>query len=155
MTDTDGSPRATADAARALVGIAVRSLADALEHVTLTQYRVLVLVVTDGPTRSGSLADQVGVHPSSFTRLADRLVAGGWAVRTENAENRREVLLGATARGEELVAAVMRRREDEIATVLAHVTPRRRRSIELGMTAFARAVETLVASGDLPPNPEV
>jgi len=146
---------ATMDAARALVGIAVRSLAEALEHITLTQYRVLVLVVTGGPERSGLLAEQVGVHASSFTRLADRLVAGGWALRSENTENRREVLLAATPRGQALVTRVMDRREREIAEVLERVTLPQRRSIEQGMSAFARAAQELADSGALPKVAEI
>lgn len=137
----DGSARAALEASQALVGVAVRSMAEALEQVTLTQYRALLLVVTRGPLRSGLLAEHLGLHASSFTRVADRLVQGGWAERRENPENRREVLVVPTAAGRDLVEGVVRRREAEIAGILAVLPPGRRRTVERGMRAFAEAAD--------------
>ncbi|MEZ0163435.1 MarR family transcriptional regulator [Kineococcus sp. LSe6-4] len=136
-----GGARSTVEASQALVGVAVRSLAEALEQVTLTQYRALLLVVTRGPQRSGLLAEHLGVHASSFTRVADRLVQGGWAVRRENSENRREVLVVPTAAGRGLVEGVVRRREEEITGILAVLPPGRRRTVERGMREFAAAAD--------------
>lgn len=141
MTGVDDSARATVEASQALVGVAVRSLAGALEQVTLTQYRALLLVVTRGPQRSGRLAEHLGVHASSVTRVVHRLVQGGWAVRQGNPGNRREVIVAPTAAGRDLVAEVVRRREAEIAGILAGLPPGRRRTVERGMRAFAAAAD--------------
>ncbi|MEZ0494103.1 MarR family winged helix-turn-helix transcriptional regulator [Kineococcus sp. TBRC 1896] len=151
----DDTARATVDASRALVGVAVRSMAQALEEVTLTQYRTLLLVVTHGPLRSGLLAEHVGVHASSFTRLADRLVQDGWATRQENAANRREVLLAPTESGRRLVEDVMRRREQEVARILAALPAGRRRVVEQGMRAFAGAADEVAGPGDDPGGPVI
>ena len=63
-------------ASRALVGVAARSLASPRRRdVTLPQYRALVVLAARGPAAgSGDLAEALGVHPSTATRLCDRLV---------------------------------------------------------------------------------
>ena len=62
-------------ASRALVAVAARSLATAAAtEVTLPQYRALVVLAAQGPLRVGDLAEALGIHPSTTTRLCDRLV---------------------------------------------------------------------------------
>ena len=63
-------------ASRALVGVAARSLAGVEEQVTLVQYRALVLLDA-GPQNVGTLAKALGIHPSTATRLCDRLTTKG------------------------------------------------------------------------------
>ncbi|HEX4700411.1 MAG TPA: MarR family transcriptional regulator [Actinomycetes bacterium] len=127
----------TLDASRALLGVVARSVAGALEQVTLPQFRVLVLLSVDGPLRSGVLAERAGVHPSTFSRTADRLVAGGWVRRVENPHSRREVIVAPTTAGRRLVADVTRRRREEIARILGRLSPGERESVRAGLTAFA------------------
>lgn len=135
----DDEVEATLAATRALVGVVVRSLAGALEQVTLPQFRILVVLHTAGSMRSGALAEQIGVHQSTFTRTADRLVAGGWIRRETSPESRREVLVHLTPAGRGLVEQVMQRRRAEIAEVLRRALPEDRALIRRGMEAFARA----------------
>jgi len=54
--DVDSLVSAVLLASRALVGIAARSLAAAPAHVTLVQYRLLVLLVSRGPQTPSALA---------------------------------------------------------------------------------------------------
>ena len=42
--------------------------------VTLTQFRALVLIDSEGAMRSADLAEALAVSPSTATRLCDRLV---------------------------------------------------------------------------------
>jgi len=130
---------ATIGASLALLGVVVRSLGSALERVTLPQYRALVVIAEHGPLRSGDLAEQLGVHQSTMTRTVDRLVAGGWAARQASPDSRREVLVGLTARGHDLVGEVMAQRRREVAQVLARTDERGRRAIRRGLAAFAAA----------------
>src|SRR4051794_41790784 len=78
------------------MGVVARTLADVLEVVTLPEYRVLVVLCAEGPLRSGVLAERLRIHQSTFTRLADRLVAQGWGRREANAESRRGGVVGPT-----------------------------------------------------------
>ncbi|GAA0309985.1 MarR family transcriptional regulator [Kineococcus aurantiacus] len=124
---------------RAVVGISVRSLADAMESLTLQQYRVLVLICSRGPLRSGALAAAIGVHPSTFTRAVDRLVAAGWVTREDNPDTRREVMVAPTERARVLVGQVLDRRRAEFEAVLARLGEDDRASVREGFSRFAQA----------------
>ncbi len=138
--------RAAADAdavqtaSRALLGVVARSLAPALEEISLPQFRVLVIMSAAGqPMRSGDLAAALGVHPSTFSRTTNRLETGGWVQRAENPDSRRETLIELQPQGRRLVDTVTRRRHDEIEKILDQATPAARRQILAGMQAFAVA----------------
>jgi DNA-binding MarR family transcriptional regulator len=126
-------------ASRALVGVVARSLAGVLEQVTLPQFRVLVVLCAEGPIRSGVLAERLGIHQSTFTRTADRLVAQGWIRREPNAESRREVLVDLTDAGRALVIDVMKARRAQIQRILAGASADQRATILAGFEAFAEA----------------
>ena len=79
-------------ASRVLLAVAVRSLAAVDHDVTLPQYRALVVLASRGPQRPTGLADALGVHPSTITRLCDRLVGKRLVQRGESpAESARGV----------------------------------------------------------------
>ncbi|RKR74428.1 MarR family winged helix-turn-helix transcriptional regulator [Frondihabitans australicus] len=130
---------ATLTASRALLGIVARSVASALEVVTLPQFRVLVLLSNDGPTRLGSLAERIGALPSTFSRSVDRMVAGGWVERSLREDNRREILLDLTEDGRRLVDSVTERRRREIRTVLDALPADDQALVARAFDAFNRA----------------
>jgi DNA-binding MarR family transcriptional regulator len=47
----------------------------AADHGVAPQYRALVVLAVRGPQRPTALAEALAVHPSTITRLCDRLVA--------------------------------------------------------------------------------
>jgi DNA-binding MarR family transcriptional regulator len=113
-------------ASRVLVAVAVRSLAAVDHDVTLPQYRALVVLASRGPQRPTQLAEALAVHPSTITRLCDRLVAKRLVRRGEAPTNRREVSIRLTPKGRRLVDAVTASRRDEIAIIAANIpTPER------------------------------
>lgn len=127
-------------ASRALVAIAARSLAAAPEHVTLPQYRLLVLLASRGPQIPSAIATDLGAAPSSVTRLCDRLVAKDLITRRASPDNRREVLLAVTPAGRSVVDEVTAARRREIEKVVRAVPQPRRAGVvealnELGAAA--------------------
>jgi DNA-binding MarR family transcriptional regulator len=130
---------ATLTASRALVGVVARSLAEVLEQITLPQFRVLVVLCAEGPLRSGVLAERLGIHQSTFTRTADRLVAQGLIRREVSAESRREVMVDLTDQGRDLVLKVMKARRRDIERILSNANPDQREVIRSGLEAFAHA----------------
>lgn len=127
-------------ASRALLAVVARSLAPVLDQVTLPQFRALVVLSSSPePLRSGDLAAALGVHPSTFTRTADRLVAAGWVRRVENPGNRREILVELTDDGRALVEEVTGRRRQEIEGILGRLDEADREQVHRGLEAFARA----------------
>src|SRR3954452_10273924 len=81
-------------ASRAMVALAARSLAGLDADVTLPQFRALVVLAARGPQRAVDIATELGVNPSTGTRMCDRLVRKGLVRRTRTAGDRRVVRLG-------------------------------------------------------------
>jgi DNA-binding MarR family transcriptional regulator len=130
---------ATLTTSRALLGVVARSVAEALDMVTLPQFRVLVVLAGSGPMRMGALAERVGAVPSTFSRSVDRMEQGGWVRREHSPESRREVLIHLTPHGENLVAHVTDRRRREIADILAQLKPDDRQAVGRAFALFAAA----------------
>jgi DNA-binding MarR family transcriptional regulator len=140
---TDTATDAVLVASRALVGVAARSLASTEGTITLVQYRALVLLASRGDLNVGSLAEGLGVHQSTATRLCDRLVTKGLIDRATSAESRREVVVTLTPAGQALIRAVTARRRAEIVTIMARLTPTQRTRLADAFSVFAAAAEEL------------
>ena len=129
MTDRTPRPTSALDDAtevvlltsRALVGVAARSLAATEDQITLVQYRALVILATLGGQNMGRLAEALGVHPSTATRLCDRLVVKGFIDRTTSSTSRREVTLELSESGRALVRAETARRRRAIRSIVARL----------------------------------
>jgi DNA-binding MarR family transcriptional regulator len=151
LRPTDAADAAVT-ASRALLGVVARSLSEALELVTLPQFRVMVILATAGPLRMGVLAARANTLPSTFSRSIDRMVNGDWVQRSVSPDSRREVLIELTPRGHHLVAHVTERRRNEIAQILGRLAPDDRRAVGEAFAAFAHAageppVEDLLTLG--------
>ena len=130
-------------ASRVLVAVAARSLAGIGDEVTLSQYRALVVLASQGPQRPSELASALESHPSTVTRLCDRLVQSRLISRAPSASDRREVTITLTAKGRRLVDRVTVKRRAELATILAGI-PRRQHS------ELVRALDALGDAADEP-----
>jgi DNA-binding MarR family transcriptional regulator len=126
-------------ASRALMGVAVRSLAAVEGDVTLAQYRALVLLVARGDQNVSDLADALGIHASTATRLCDRLVAKGYMGRVTSADSRRETTLSATTRGRAVVRTVSNRRRREVTRIVEQMSRDERHRLQDAFDAFAAA----------------
>lgn len=56
-----------------VVGISAQSIAAAESVVDLTEFRILVILATVGPTNTAELADLTEIHHAAARRLCDRL----------------------------------------------------------------------------------
>jgi len=124
--------------------MAARSLADAGEDVTLTQYRSLVVLASRGPQGVASLAEAVAVTPPTASRLVDRLVRKGLVRRRTDRHDRRQVRVGLTEAGRRLVDLVTERRRAEIDQLLTSIDPEVQRSMAAGLQQLA------LAAGEVP-----
>ena len=126
-------------ASRALVASAARSLADSGIEVTLPQYRALVVLASRGPQRVADIAAELGIDPSTGTRLCDRLVRKGLARRHRSTADRRVVRVSLTPSGQQLVDQVTAHRRRELSRVVSTMTQRWREDVTEGLFAFASA----------------
>ncbi len=135
---------AVLSASRVLVAIAARSLADAGDEVTLTQYRSLVVLASRGPQTMATLAGAVAVTAPTASRLCERLVRKGLVRRRTDPKDRRQVRIALTGSGRHLIDTVSARRRIEIAELLATIPPKTQRSVA---TALAQLAES---AGEVP-----
>lgn len=112
-----------------LVGVALAAHEAADAPVTLPQYRALYVLHRWGPCSAGGLAQRLGVHTSSVTRVCDRLVRARLLTRRVNADNRREVVLEVTPAGRRVVAQVLDVRAAEARRILRALPAQARRDI--------------------------
>ncbi|GAA0913597.1 hypothetical protein GCM10009557_87270 [Virgisporangium ochraceum] len=131
-------------ASRALVGIAARSVADVDPDVTLPQYRALVVLASRGPQKVADIAAELGVAPSTGTRMCDRLIRKDLIRRHRVETDRRVVRLVLTTDGRRLVDRVMRRRRAALSAVVAATAEVWHPAVAPALRAFAEA------AGDVP-----
>lgn len=121
-------------ATRDLVGLALRSVET--PEVSLSQFRLLLVLHEHGRSSSTQCARALGVLGSSVTRLADRLHGSGHLVRGADPGNRSVVTLELTDSGRRVVRQVRTRRRRELRRVLDRLDPAER-------AACAAALEEL------------
>lgn len=135
-------------ASRLLVAISARSIALVDENITITQFRTLVILSSQGPMNLATLAGQLGVQPSATGRMVDRLVSAGLIDRLPHPTSRRELLATLTTRGREIVRRVTAERRAEIARIVEAMPPPERRGLVRALTAFTAAGGELAAELD-------
>ena len=143
MTPHGEAADAFITAGRALVGMAVRSIAAAPIEITLPQHRALVLLATRGSQTVSALAEPLGVNPSNASRLCDRLERLGLVVRRRSDSDGRSVVISLTDAGRSLLKTVNDHRRDEVAKVLAQMRDDDVEAAIHSLEAFARAAHEL------------
>jgi DNA-binding MarR family transcriptional regulator len=146
--DINDVTNAVLTASRALMGVAVRSVAIVEDDLTLVQYRALVLLATRGEQKPSDLAHALGVRPSTGTRLCDRLVAKGFIDRTTSRESRRQITLTVTPAGRALVRAVTARRRREIIRIVEQLSSAERKRLHAALGTFAAAAGEIALPDD-------
>lgn len=134
--DLDRVLDAVVAGSRVLVAISTRSLSTTALDVTLPQCRALATLGQLGPQSLVGLAGALGVHPSTATRMCDRLIEKG-LVRRAPAD--RGVSLQLTEAGIKLVRMITSARRKELAAIVAQMSESERQELVRCMEAFRRA----------------
>ena len=148
MQQTDDEVAAATEAlllaSRALVGVAARSLAG-LNDITLPQYRALVILTRPAEVTVGDLAEALDIHPSTATRLCDRLERKSLVRRRPGmSPDRRLTPVSLTAKGRRLVARVTDHRRQDLAAIASSMPPE-------DLDHVIRALSTFAAvAGEMP-----
>ncbi|MFD2418289.1 MarR family winged helix-turn-helix transcriptional regulator [Amycolatopsis pigmentata] len=148
--DVDAMTDAVLTASRLLVAVSARSIGEVDESITIPQFRLLVVLDGRGPLKLTTLAEHLGVNPSTVTRMVDRLVTAGLVSREANPASRRELVVSLTGAGTDVVREVMRRRRAEVTRIVSRMAPTARRGLVRALNAFAEAGdEPVTREGDL------
>lgn len=148
MPETDDDLQAATEAlliaSRALVAVAARSLAEA-DDITLPQFRALVVLSRPIPVTVGDLAVALDIHPSTATRLCDRLEKKSLVRRQPGASpDRRVTPVRLTAKGRRLVGRVTEHRRRDLAVIASAMSDEDRRRVIRSLRSFA------IAAGEIP-----
>jgi DNA-binding MarR family transcriptional regulator len=132
---------ALAETSRALVAIAVRSMAAGSTEVSVAQHRVLVLLDERGALSVNDLADSLGVDQSNASRHCSRLARLGLVTRSRAAHDGRAVMVGLTPAGRRQIQAVDEARSGEIQRVLDRLPAAAAHDVVRAFELFRRATD--------------
>ncbi|MQY02058.1 MarR family winged helix-turn-helix transcriptional regulator [Actinomadura macrotermitis] len=116
-------------------------------HVSPVQLRAIETIARHDRINLGGLAAELGVIPSSASRLCDRLEAAGLVVRESGPADRREIIVRLSHDGVRLCAALSRRRRAVVAEALAELSPASRARLLDSLTEFGRACARQLPEG--------
>ncbi|MDQ0876576.1 DNA-binding MarR family transcriptional regulator [Paenibacillus sp. V4I3] len=88
----------------------------------------------------GELADRLHLERSSVSRLVDGLVKGGFVSREINEQNRREMLISLTEKGERTIEQVRQQSIRFYQNVLQHMTEADQQLVQQGFEKFTGAL---------------
>lgn len=107
--------------------------------LTPTQLRTLFLIVNKGSTNFRKLAEALEVTPANVTGIVDRLVGQRLVSRTENPEDRREMTLQATDKGQAIVSNLKEVGIKHMTQILSVLSVEELSALAKGLSAFVRA----------------
>ena len=135
-TDLDRAADALLTTSRALIGVSLRSIADAPVEVTLSQHRLLVRLASRGPQTVSALGAELGMGQPAASRLVDRLERAGLVDRRRTATDARAVEVALLPRGRAVVDAVTGARRTALAHLVDQLSPTERRALVRGLVAL-------------------
>jgi MarR family transcriptional regulator, transcriptional regulator for hemolysin len=115
--------------------------------LSAAQWRLLVRVVKDEGVPQARLAEILEIEPISVSRLLDRMEAGGWITRQQDASDRRVRMIFPTDKSRSVFVAIKSVAGDVYEEALAGLSADERRMLIGGL---GRIVENL-SDGDTPP----
>ena len=105
--------------------------------LSATQWRLLGLILREGPMQQGQLAARLDVEPISVSRLVDRMERAGWVRPGADPKDRRARIVISSDHARETFAQVKLVAEDLTETVLADFSDTERRVIQRFLTSLA------------------
>lgn len=112
--------------------------------VSVTQCYALEAVAQNGPLTLNDLAAELYLDKSTTSRVVDGLEKKGYAVRRENPESRRSILVEVTAEGNELLSRIRQDLLEDEMRLLEDFDPEVRRAAARLIGRLARAAAARV-----------
>ncbi len=118
----------------------IRSVVHEGMDLTYNQYKMLLTIYDRGNCPLNLLARELQIAMSSASEMVDRLVNLGFVYRTVDEENRRQVVIYTTERGEELIRELRRGIVESYRVLLARLSEQDRDRL---VQAFETLTEVL------------
>jgi DNA-binding MarR family transcriptional regulator len=117
-------------------------------HLTLTQIKILMLLMRHGNVSGGELARLVGVGLAALSGMVDRLVLLDLVARTEDLRDRRVRRIGLTKAGNELIGGIMTAGAEKHRKLLSRLSGEELSMVSRAMDLLVRAASDEMASED-------
>ena len=102
----------------------IRSIVHEGMDLTYNQYKMLLTIYDKGNCTLNVLARELRIAMSSASGMVDRLVNQGFVYRTVDEDNRRQVMIYTTEKGEELIRELRHGIVENYRTLLERLPPR-------------------------------
>jgi DNA-binding MarR family transcriptional regulator len=122
MTYAKDMPTDSQKLARSVARLHRRLRRERHTELTPTQLAVLGTVRVLGPVTPSAIAEREGVRPPSITRTLNCLADDGYVLREPHPDDRRQVLVRLSDKGEALIAEQQHRRDAWLDSRLASLT---------------------------------
>jgi DNA-binding MarR family transcriptional regulator len=116
--------------------------------ISSTHLHVLFLLTSEGPQAMGRLAEQLSVSMPNVTGIVDRMVAHGLVERLRDEEDRRLVVVSATATGRETVYEIDLVKRRLFTQVLDELTSREQACVLDAFRTLNQAISRLDSQAD-------
>ncbi len=143
LMDTEEYPTRLERATRGLLALNVSVLEHVENSVGLAPLRALQSLDRRGPSMVGELGDDLGLVPSTASRLSDRLAEAGLITRRPAPSNRRSTLLELTEGGRAILDELVEQRIRAFGAVADQMSNQDRAALIQGAKAFTAAQERL------------
>jgi DNA-binding MarR family transcriptional regulator len=120
-----------------------RHMSNHRSGLSLIQLRTLCLIESRPCASLSAIADNIGATLPTASRMVSGLVESGLVTRVGCEEDRRQVSLELTAKGQEVVAASRRETQKELAAELEQFSPEQREKISEAMGILRSAFGSL------------
>ncbi|HEY9765460.1 MAG TPA: MarR family transcriptional regulator [Chroococcales cyanobacterium] len=114
----------------------IEDLFPSREDLTWPQFQALRFLERHTNPSIGAIAESLGISNPAATKAVDRLVTRGWVDRSENPQDRRTLLLGLTASGEEILKSFLESRQNHLDRILEGMRVEERRALKRGLRSF-------------------
>jgi DNA-binding MarR family transcriptional regulator len=130
-------------ATRGLLALNVSALEQMEQRIGLAPLRALQALDRLGPSLVTELGDELGLLPSTASRLSDRLADAGYITRRVAPTNRRATLLELTDAGRAVLDELIGLRVEAFGAVTQRMTEADIAALMQGARAFTAALEEL------------
>jgi len=121
----------------------IRSIVHDGMDLTYNQYKMLLTIYDKGNCTLNVLAKELQIAMSSASEMVDRLVNLGFVYRTVDEDNRRQVMIYTTEKGEELIRELRLGIVENYRTLLERLPPKDQERLVVAFESLAEILGKL------------
>ncbi|GIE93858.1 MarR family winged helix-turn-helix transcriptional regulator [Paractinoplanes rishiriensis] len=116
-------------------------------HLTLSQFKILMLLSRHGSVSGSELAGMLGIGPAALSGIIDRLVQQDLVNRAEDLHDRRVRRIALSKKGAELIGSIFNAGEEKMRALLSRLSADELDLVSQATQLLVKAVEEELGSG--------